>query len=261
MGKVAFDRTGSGEPLVLIHGVGHRRQAWAPVVPLLAPHREVISVDVPGFGESPMSDKPFTLENGIEAMAEFFAEQGLDRPHVAGNSMGGLFALGLGQRGLVRSVTALSPAGLWTRRQQLHALRVLRAHRRAAQRMPAGIARRLAASPAGRRAMVGLIVAKPARLAAEVVLDDMRAFASAPGFAPAIAAGRDIRFDGRVADVPVTIAWGQYDRIVFPPRVAELRRIAPGAELLRLPGCGHVPMSDDPELVAHVLLSGSEFTH
>ena len=52
MDNVVFDRAGQGEPLVLIHGVGHRRQAWSPVVPLLTSQRDVLTLDQPGFGES-----------------------------------------------------------------------------------------------------------------------------------------------------------------------------------------------------------------
>ena len=47
---LAFERHGSGEPLVLVHGVTHRRQAWYPVLDQLAEHREVILVDLPGHG-------------------------------------------------------------------------------------------------------------------------------------------------------------------------------------------------------------------
>ena len=50
---LAFERTGSGPPLVLLHGVGHRRQAWHAVLDRLTPHRDVILVDLPGHGESP----------------------------------------------------------------------------------------------------------------------------------------------------------------------------------------------------------------
>ena len=50
---LAFERIGSGPPLVLLHGVGHRRQAWYPVLDWLVPHRDVILVDLPGHGESP----------------------------------------------------------------------------------------------------------------------------------------------------------------------------------------------------------------
>lgn len=59
-------------------------------------------------------------------------------------------------------------------------------------------------------------------------------------------------------DVPVTIAWGTRDRILRRPRAELITRLIPQAQLLMLPGCGHVPMSDNPDLVAQVLLSGSD---
>jgi len=51
--QLACERYGTGEPLVLVHGVTHRRQAWYPVLDLLIDHREVILVDLPGHGQSP----------------------------------------------------------------------------------------------------------------------------------------------------------------------------------------------------------------
>ena len=49
---LAYERHGAGPPLMLLHGVGHRRQAWQAVIGLLAPRRTVIAVDLPGHGES-----------------------------------------------------------------------------------------------------------------------------------------------------------------------------------------------------------------
>src|SRR5579863_9536640 len=51
--ELAYERHGTGPTLVLLHGVGHRRQAWQPVLDLLTPHRTVIMVDLPGHGDSP----------------------------------------------------------------------------------------------------------------------------------------------------------------------------------------------------------------
>src|SRR5689334_16691824 len=51
---LAHERRGSGPPLVLIHGLGSRRQVWGPLIAELARHREVIAIDLPGFGESPL---------------------------------------------------------------------------------------------------------------------------------------------------------------------------------------------------------------
>ncbi len=50
--SLAFTRSGTGAPLVLLHGIGLSRQAWDPVVPALARHFDVIAVDLPGFGGS-----------------------------------------------------------------------------------------------------------------------------------------------------------------------------------------------------------------
>ncbi|WP_328447013.1 alpha/beta fold hydrolase [Amycolatopsis sp. NBC_00438] len=258
MDDVVYDRAGRGEPLVLIHGIGHRRQAWSPVFPLLTPHRDVIAVDLPGFGDSPEPAGGYGVEPALVMFKDLFTELGLDRPHVAGNSLGGLLALSLGQAGLVRSVTALSPAGLWNRRQKLYAIATLKAHRALAQRTPPNVVRRLAATAAGRKALVGMIVGRPQLLSPEIVAEDAHALATAPGFEPTAAQSRgSFRFTGPVTGVPVTIAWAQQDRILARPRLAELRKVAPDGTFKLLPGCGHVPMSDDPQLVAKTLLAGS----
>lgn len=103
--NLAYDRTGQGEPLVLVHGLGHRRQAWNAVVPRLATERDVITVDLPAMGESPPPavDDYRTMADMLEKL---FGELGIERPHVAGNSLGGLIALELAARGVVRSATS-----------------------------------------------------------------------------------------------------------------------------------------------------------
>ena len=106
-------RTGSGPPLLLLHGLGMARIVWRPVVPLLAREREVIALDLPGFGASPQG--PHTVEGLAHCVAAFAAGLGLERPHVAGNSLGGAVALAMGAAGTVRSVCALSPVGFVVR--------------------------------------------------------------------------------------------------------------------------------------------------
>ncbi|MFE1500641.1 alpha/beta fold hydrolase, partial [Streptomyces albidoflavus] len=56
---------------------------------------------------------------------------------------------------------------------------------------------------------------------------------------------------------PVTVAWGTRDRLLLPRQGVRAKHTLPRARLVRLPGCGHVPMSDDPALVARVVLDGS----
>ena len=258
--QLAYDRSGTGPPLVLLHGAGHRRQAWLPVMQRLTRYRDVITVDMPGFGESPpLPDHlPYELDTAVIVLKEFFTDLGLDRPHVAGNSMGGLVSLVLAQQGMVASATALSPAGLWSPMERRVSLCLVRSVHRTARYMPPKLALRLSRSAAGRTLMCGILFGRPDLLEPQDLLDDMRAMIDAVGFVPTLAAGNKIIFVGQVPDVPVTIAWGSRDWLMRRPRGESVIRLIPHARLLRLPGCGHVPMNDNPELVAHVLLTGSD---
>ena len=112
--ELAYTRKGSGEPLVLIHGIGHRRQAWDPVFERLAESYDVIAVDLAGFGESAAYPRREVQHaQRVDNLTDNFAAWGVEKPHVVGNSLGGALALELGARGAVSSVTALSPAGFF----------------------------------------------------------------------------------------------------------------------------------------------------
>ncbi|MEU3720154.1 alpha/beta fold hydrolase [Streptomyces californicus] len=257
--SVAYERTGSGEPLLLLHGIGHHLQAWEPVTRVLAGEREVIAVDLPGFGVSPPlpDGVPYDLPTVASVLGAFCAELGVDRPHVAGNSLGGLIALELGRAGLVRSVTALSPAGFWTEPERRYAFGTLRAMRRAALAMPLPLIERLSRGAAGRTALTSTIYARPGRRSPEAVVAETLALREATGFHATMAAGRGTTFDQDVKGIPVTVAWGTADRILLRRQGIRAKRVLPDARLVRLPGCGHVPMNDDPALVARVVLDTS----
>ncbi len=257
---LAYERRGSGPALVLLHGLGHRRQAWNAVLGRLTPHRTVITVDLPGHGESP----PLVTANRqpVEAMAEevlkLFGELGLDRPHVAGNSLGGALALLAGAAGRAETVTGLSPAGFWSRPWQFgYAKAVFMS-----AQLTAGAVRplvpALARSVTGRGLMDGAFVSRPSKMPPEQAAGDSLAFLRARDAVRAVLAERVSFTDTVPADVPVTIAWAARDRLLPPSQVLVAMDRVPHARFLPLPGCGHVPMTDDPGLVARVLLEGSE---
>ncbi|GAA0660762.1 alpha/beta fold hydrolase [Streptomyces thermocarboxydovorans] len=256
---LSYARVGRGEPLLLLHGIGHHRQAWDPVVDILATEREVIAVDLPGFGAS--GKLPDGLAHDLPtmnaALGALCRELELGRPHVAGNSLGGLLALELGRAKLVRSVTALSPAGFWTQAERRYAFGVLLGMRRIAERLPLPLVERLARSAAGRTALTSTIYARPARRSPEAVVAETLALKHAEGFFETLRAGRAVRFTDPVPGVPVTVAWGAKDRLLLPRQGVRAKQTIPHARLVRLPGCGHVPMNDDPALVARVILDGS----
>jgi pimeloyl-ACP methyl ester carboxylesterase len=223
------------------------------VVPLLEPEREVIVLDMPGFGEAgplPRGVEP-TAANLGAALAERCAELGVERPHVAGNSLGAWVGLEMGRTGAAASVTALSPAGLW--RAPLGPRR--REPRAWAQRLRP-LVRAAVAVPAMRRRMASSFSAHPDRIPPAAARELILGWVDANGYDGANRAMRTHVFDpaGYPEDVPVTIAWGELDRLVGPPR--ENRRPA-GARFLVLPGVGHTPTWDDPGLIARTLLEGS----
>ncbi|GFJ91813.1 alpha/beta fold hydrolase [Phytohabitans rumicis] len=108
---IVYERRGAGEPLVLLHGIGHHWRAWTPVLDRLAAQHDVIAIDLPGFGASPLpaDGAPTSMARAVDGVAAFVADLGVGRPHVAGNSLGGAIALELAAAGLVSSATALSP--------------------------------------------------------------------------------------------------------------------------------------------------------
>jgi pimeloyl-ACP methyl ester carboxylesterase len=257
---LAFERAGSGPPLVLLHGVGHRRQAWNAVLGRLTPHRDVILVDLPGHGESPplrTNGRP-SLQVLLDAVTELFDELGLERPNVAGNSLGGRLALEAGVAGRAATVTALSPAGFWRSDSELSYGRAVFKVMQFAGAHTLRLAPVLSSRTAGRALVYGVTVRKPSRLSPEQAVADMQAFVASREALEVILADLT-RFTARVPpDVKVTIGWGTSDRLLpFRQAMAAKARL-PEARLVRLPGCGHVPMTDDPDLVADVLLRGSE---
>src|SRR3712207_5108903 len=161
MASLAHDRGGSGEPLLLVHGIGSQWQMWAPVLPLLRAEREVVAVDLPGFGASePLEPgREPSPENLAAAVAAFLDELGWERAHVAGNSLGGWIALELAKRGRTRSACALSPAGWWNRWERTYATLSLRNARAAAVALEPRI-EQLYAKPAVRRAAMAQLAAR-----------------------------------------------------------------------------------------------------
>ncbi|WWM23220.1 alpha/beta fold hydrolase [Streptomyces sp. B21-104] len=257
--EVSYERTGAGAPLVLLHGIGHHRQAWDPVLRILAAERDVIAVDLPGFGASPALPHGLAhdLRTMVPVLGSFFEALGVVRPHVAGNSLGGLLALELGREGLARSVTALSPAGFWTPSERRYAFGVLRAMRGAALTMPMPLIERLSRSSPGRAALTSTIYARPGRRSPAAVVSETVALREATGFRQTLEAGSGVTFAGDVPGVPVSIAWGSKDRLLPRRQGVRAGRAIPRARLVRLPGCGHVPMNDDPAAVARVVLDTS----
>ena len=252
-------RGGSGEVLVLLHGSGSCWQIWQPVIDPLQERHEVIALDLPGYGSSPPVEGEPTMPALVDAVERALDGFGLERPHLAGNSLGGWIAAELAARRRAASVTAISPAGLWLRREFLYSYAILRGSF-ALGPLFAPRADALSRSGAGRALVFGLYCARPDRIEPEAAAYQARAFAQAPSFL----ANLDwIRREHAMPrglekiDCPFTVAWGTRDLLLLPRQAYRWERLVRGARLVWLPGLGHAPMADDPALVARTILEGA----
>lgn len=256
--ELAHARRGHGEPLVLLHGIGSRWQVFEPVLDLLAADFEVWAVDMPGFGGSPapaggVPSIP-ALTDHVEA---WMRAQGLDRAHVAGNSTGGGVALELASRGVAASATGLAPIGFWSRAERVWCQASVR-NARTLSRALRPLLPRLLAVPPLRAAFFGQYFAHPARIPLDTALEDVDALVGAAAFDDVCAAFAGYLAPADAADrVPVTIAWGDKDRILLPRQLERARRRLPRARHVLIPGVGHLMMGDDPEAVAAVIRAGT----
>ena len=255
------ERRGSGTPVVLIHGICSRWQAFEPIMDALAEHHEVIGIDLPGFGLSPLQDGVIPGPYGFADWLErWFAEEGIDKPHVVGNSMGGGIALELGRRGAAASVTAFSPVGFW-REPGLRWGQVLFK----SLGVLIGVAGRsirvgLRFGPV-RAVALGLFFAHPVRMSVAVARRHLDGFRGATGTAQALEGFKayvltDADEPGELPQIPTTIAWGDRDLVLtYWTQARRARQVLPFARHLDLSSCGHVPFDDDPAACAAAVLS------
>ena len=252
---------GEGAPLVLLHGIGMAASAWAPVLDELAATRRAIALDLPGCGRTP------PLGRGIEptpaaiasALVQEMTHRGVDPPFdVAGNSLGGFVALELAKSGHARSVVALSPAGLW----HDHAPRLATGALNAAHvvcRLAPGLARVGLGIGAVRAVALAVPVAwKGWRVPAAQAIEAAENFGQSAGFQDVLHASSQPFRGGQHINVPVTVAFGDHD-LLLRPRTCRFRDQLPThTRWVSIPGSGHVPMWDNPEGVARIVLEGTD---
>lgn len=252
---MAYHRTGSGEPVLLVHGILAHSFIWRDVIPALAQRHEVVAVDLLGCGDSTM---PMNLSLCLNAQADYLAELvqwlGLGKVHFVGHEVGG----GIGQALAVRHpktlrsltlVNSISP-GLWPvwpiSGLQLPFLRHL-----VLSTLDAGLFDRYV-----RRALF-----HREKYSDPLMMEFYRPLQTLVGrrallhFARCLQNGELLALEPELGKVtiPVNVIWGAADRHL--PAATPERQLAhfPRATLHRMETAGHLVPIDEPEKLAETL--------
>jgi pimeloyl-ACP methyl ester carboxylesterase len=251
-------RGGSGEPLVLIHGFSCSWHVWDPILAELERSFDVVAVSLAGHVGGPeFGTAPVSVASLVDAVEQDLDAAGLSTAHLVGNSLGGWIALELAIRGRGRSVVAISPAGGWeqgTRDDRRVQAQFRRLHRISKASLPwiDSLVRR----PRLRRQTLKEVVAHgervPPAAAAQMVRDSVGCAVYFELMEAIMRDGPPRTLDGITC--PVLLAWGTDDRILPAERYSQrLRDMLPNPEWVTLPGAGHLPMFDEPELVVRTI--------
>ena len=250
---LSLTRSGSGEPLLLLHGIGSSRRDFAAVAPALAERFEVLAMDLPGSGASPHLDPRPTVAAIADAVERTLDAAGAGTVHVLGNSLGARVALELAVRGRARSVLAIAPSGLNSppeRAYQAGALALARVGLRCLEPLLEPLSgRRLA-----RTALLAPLKASPWLASQEEALGARDGFAESRDFWRTLLWGLVLDVPhglDRVA-CPVLLAQGTADWIASGQTVRYLP-LVPGSRFRPLLAAGHAPQSDRPATIVRLL--------
>lgn len=255
----AGHRSGTGTPLLLLHGISATWRAWSPVLAHLEPHHDVLVPTLPGHGGGPPLGRDATpsveaLADGIE---ELLDRMGLPAVHVAGNSLGGWVGIELARRGRARSLVLFSPVGAWRSQNNIELRAIGVGMLVGAMGRFADFADAIATNPVLRRILLAPQVVHVDRVPPEALAASIRANRETPAVAQLIRQIPRAQVQPLPEDraYPVRLVWAEKDRVLpFDGFGAAMFDRLPGAELVRLADVGHVPMSDNPQAVAELIL-------
>lgn len=108
---LAYDETGGGTPVVLLHGLGSSRRRWDPIIRHLPDDVRCVQVDLPGHGDS--TDERRDAVSAVSAVHDLVDALGLDRPAVVGHSLGSIVSLLYAASFPTRTAVPVDPVGLY----------------------------------------------------------------------------------------------------------------------------------------------------
>jgi pimeloyl-ACP methyl ester carboxylesterase len=246
-------RSGTGEPLVLLHGMGAAQGDFAAVLPELSARFDVIDVDLPGTGGSAHLTRRPTVAALTDAVEATLDGEGVGRVHVLGNSLGARIAIELARRGRALSVVAIAPSGMnlpAERMVQGLGMGMARLVWRTAEPLAASLSR----SVAGRTALLAPLKARPWRTSRAEGHAAVEGFARSRDYWRILtwALLLDVPRDLDRIDCPVTLVQGVADWVSSGQTPRYLPMI-PGSRFTPLLWAGHAPLSDRPRTIVRLV--------
>ena len=242
--------SGSGPPLLFVHGLGGCWQNWLLNIPEFMGAHRVIAPDLPGFGESQMPAQEITIKGYGKVLDGLCEALEVENPVVVGNSMGGFVGteLALAFPTRVEKLVLVSAAGLSLENARQEPL-LTGARVWAAGATWLGVrGRSVVTRPRMRRIGMQLLVRYPEKLSPALTYELARGTGT-PGFVPAMKAllSYSVREKLSSIEVPVLIVWGRNDMLV--PR-GDARKfvelIGPNARREMFDDTGHLAMLERP---------------
>ena len=250
MSGIALETTGAGAPLALIHGVGTNRSIWSLSVPGLAETRAVTTLDLPGFGDSDPPDRGWELDDVATLIADALEREIGEPFDLMGSSLGGAVALSLAleRPDLVRRLILCAPAGFRPAPGPLPLIASNVVGPVLTLRRLAGL--QFAGNATARRALLTGTVADGSALSPEAARTMLLASAGARSLAPAFsaAAAADLREMAAGLERPLGLVWGSLDRLIPAHTAEKVLEIHPETPLEVIPGVGHIPHLERPDL-------------
>jgi pimeloyl-ACP methyl ester carboxylesterase len=256
-----YVRRGTGKPLLLLHGLGSSLKVWDLIIDELATQRDVIAMDLPGFGRSPALVGEVSIHTLADAVTDFLTQHQLLGIDAVGNSMGARLVLELARRGkVVGAVVSLDPGGFWQGWQVAYFYHSVRLSAQVSKFVQP-LLPPLVSNPLSRTVMFAQFSSHPWRIPAQVALNEFREFLPTPSFTKllnSLAHGPPQQGAPAGSIANLVIGWGRQDRICPPSQAKLALKLFPDAHLHWFSNCGHVPQLDVPTETIALILAVTE---
>lgn len=238
--ELFYTEQGQGTPVILVHGFPFDHTIWQPLLPLLEPHARLIMPDVRGFGQSPVTEGVYSMRLLAEDLVQFIDRLGLEKVVLVGHSMGGYISLAFAQaypgRLLGLGLVATQAAADTPERRQGRLKTASSVKRRGVK---------VVAQSMGPKLTAKAELAQP--------LFDLMMRSNRPaviGALQGMAERSDLTGDLSKIMVPAVVVAGGADQFLTLDNQRTMAQMLPKGWLVEIPDGGHMPMLENPELVA-----------